>query len=150
MKTGDDAPRKKPLSVTIDSDFAPPPTATPSFNSGVDVQTQITKLTNSAQHYLKNGQSALAFDSLMEAYLLDPLDARVVSCEKAVLPAWENYRKQHAVSTAPAKVSDDERLARLKAEREVQRTAKERQMWEQASSTPRIFGNRETPSSNKR
>ncbi|MBP1658232.1 MAG: hypothetical protein H6Q31_2833 [Bacteroidetes bacterium] len=138
MKTGDTTPRKSPFSVTIGSDFAPPPTAPPSLNSGVDVQTQITKLTTAAQQYLKNGQSA------------DPLDARVVSCEKAVLPAWENYRRQHAIGTVPTKVSDDERLARLKAEREAQRTAKERQMWEQASSKPRFFGNKETPPSTKR
>lgn len=150
MKTGDRTSRRNPLSVTIGSDFAPPPTAPPSLNAGADVQGQIARLTNAAQQYLKNGQSALAFDSLMEAYLLDPLDARVVSCEKMVLPAWENYRRQHALGTAPAKVSDDERLARLKAEREAQRTAKERQMWEQASSTPRIFGNKETPSSTRR
>ncbi|HSQ75720.1 MAG TPA: hypothetical protein VLT13_09205 [Bacteroidota bacterium] len=150
MKTGETMSRKNPFSVTIGSDFAPPPTAPPSLNSGADVQNQITRLTNAAQQYLKNGQSALAFDSLMEAYLLDPLDARVVSCEKAVLPAWENYRRQHAIGTAPTRVSDDERLARLKAEREAQRTAKERQMWEQASSKPRFFGNKETPSSTKR
>lgn len=150
MKTGDMINRKQPLSVTIGADFAPPLSAPPSLNAGVDVQGQITKLTNAAQQYLKNGQSALAFDSLMEAYLLDPLNERVVSCEKAVLPAWESYRKQHAVGAVPAKLSDDERLARLKAQREAQRTAKERQMWEQASSKPRIFGNREIPSSPKR
>lgn len=150
MKPGETMSRKNPFSVTIGSDFAPPPTAPPSLNSGLDVQNQITRLTNAAQQYLKNGQSALAFDSLMEAYLLDPLDARVVSCEKAVLPAWENYRRQHAIGTAPTRVSDDERLARLKAERGAQRTAKERQMWEQASSKPRFFGTKENPSSTKR
>jgi len=150
MKTGDTISRRNPLSVTIGSDFAPPPTAPPSLNAGVDVQAQIGKLTSAAQSYLKNGQSALAFDSLMEAYLLDPLDARVVNCEKAVLPAWENYRRQHALGTTPTKVSDDERLARLKAEREAQRTARERQIWEQASSKPRIFGTKDTPPAPKR
>jgi hypothetical protein len=142
--------RKQPLSVTIGTGFAPPLSAPPPLNAGVDVQGQVAKLTNAAQQYLKNGQSALAFDSLMEAYLLDPLNERVVSCEKAVLPAWESYRKQHAVGAVPAKLSDDERIARLKAQREAQRTAKERQMWELASSKPRIFGNKETPSTPKR
>ena len=140
MKTGDTAPRKKALSVTIGPDLASPHSAVQSSANRVDVQNQITKLTNAAQQYLKSGQSALAFDSLMEAYLLDPLDARVISCEKAVLPAWENYRKQHTSVITPEKTSDDARLARLKAEREAQRTAKERQMWEQASSKPRMFG----------
>ncbi len=150
MKTGDMAPRNKPLSVTIGPDFAAPLSASQSPNAPVEMQNQIGKLTNAAQHYLKSGQSALAFDSLMEAYLLDPLDARVLSCEKAVLPAWENYRQQHAGSAVASKSGDEVRLARLKAEREIQRSAKERQMWEQASSKPRTFGNKEIPPSIKR
>lgn len=139
MKTVDMSKRNKPLSVTIGADFASP-TASP-----VDIQNQIIKLTNAAQQYLKNGQSALAFDSLMEAYLLDPLNPHVLSCEKSVLPAWENYRQQHSAAPAAQKVNDGDRLTRLKAEKEAQRLAKERQMWEQASRTPRIFGDKRPP-----
>lgn len=139
MKTGDMSQRNKPLSVTIGADFGSPK------SSNVDIQNQIVKLTTSAQQYLKNGQSALAFDSLMEAYLLDPLNPHVLSCEKSVLPAWENYRRQHSSAPGIPKVSDGDRLARLKAEKEAQRIAKERQMWEQASRAPRILGNQRSP-----
>lgn len=126
------APRdKRPLSVTIGSDFGKiGATAAPSQ----DVQSQITRLTGAAEQYLKRGQNALAFDSLMEAYLLDPLNPLVVSCEKNVLPAWEAFRnKQTPVSAPVAAMTDEQRLARLKAEREVLRQEKERKVWEQAS-----------------
>jgi hypothetical protein len=129
------APRdRKPLSVTIGSDFGKVggPAAT-----GKDVQSQISRLTGAAEQYLKRGQSALAFDSLMEAYLLDPLNPLVVSCEKNVLPAWESFRnKQSATPVSSPPMTDEQRLARLKAEREAVRHEKERKVWEQASRSP--------------
>jgi hypothetical protein len=76
----------------------------------------------------------------MEAYLIDPLDPRVITCEQAILPAWEKYRTEGiaAAAATPAKMSDEERLTRLKAEREARRTAIERRVWEQASGAPRL------------
>lgn len=131
------APRdKKGLSVTIGSDFGK--VGAPDASSK-DVQSQITRLTGAAEQYLKRGQSALAFDSLMEAYLLDPLNPLVVSCEKNVLPAWEAFRnKQTSAPTPAAAMTDEERLTRLKAEREAVRQEKERKVWEQASRSPGI------------
>jgi hypothetical protein len=129
------APRdKKGLSVTIGSDFGK--VGAPDASSK-DVQSQITRLTGAAEQYLKRGQSALAFDSLMEAYLLDPLNPLVVSCEKSVLPAWESFRNKQTTTPPPAAaMTDEERLARLKAEREAVRQEKERKVWEQASRSP--------------
>jgi hypothetical protein len=139
MKSRDGSPNKSPLGVTIGANFAPPPTAKSVPPIYADTNAQISKLTMAAQHYLANGQSALAFDSLMEAYLIDPLDQRVISCEQAILPAWEKYRTDGiAASATPVKLSDDERLTRLKAEREARRTVIERRVWEQASGTPRL------------
>jgi hypothetical protein len=141
MANRDGSVNKNPLGITIGSNFAPPPTQRGGSPFSADPGAQITKLTNAAQQYLTNGQSALAFDSLMEAYLIDPLDPRVISCEQAVLPAWEKYRTDGiaaAATTPPARMSDDERLARLKAEREAKRSAIERRVWEQASSAPRL------------
>ncbi len=131
MALGDTPRDRKSLSVTIGPDFGKvggPAT------SGRDVQSQITRLTGAAEQYLKRGQSALAFDSLMEAYLLDPLNPLVVSCEKNVLPAWEAFRnRQPSTPVTSPPMTDEQRLARLKAEREVIRHAKERKVWEQAS-----------------
>ena len=127
---------RKSLSVTIGPDFGKvggPAT------SGQDVQSQITRLTGAAEQYLKRGQSALAFDSLMEAFLLDPLNPLVVSCEKNVLPAWEAFRnKQSSTPVSSPPMTDEQRLARLKAEREAVRQEKERKVWEQASRSPGV------------
>lgn len=141
--TTSNAPRdKRPLSVTIGSDFGK--VGAPAVPSR-DVQSQITRLTGAAEQYLKRGQSALAFDSLMEAYLLDPLNPLVVSCEKNVLPAWEAFRNKQTPAAAPAaSLTDEQRLARLKAEREAARQEKERKMWEQASRTPGSLSSRQT------
>jgi len=131
MMTGNSSQGRKPLSVTIGPEFGSLGNAEA---PGKDLESQISRLTGAAEQYLKRGQSALAFDSLMEAYLLDPLNPRVVSCEKNVLPAWEAFRnKQTIVPGAPAAMTDEQRLSRLKAEREVIRQAKERKVWEQAS-----------------
>ncbi|CAG1772397.1 hypothetical protein BAC2_02411 [uncultured bacterium] len=140
MKSRDGSLNKRPLGVTIGPNFAPPPTAKVGSPFYGDQGAQIAKLTNAAQQYLTNGQSALAFDSLMEAYLIDPLDPRVISCEQAVLPAWEKYRTDGiaAVAKAPQRMSDEDRLARLKAERDAKRSAIERRMWDQASGTTRM------------
>jgi hypothetical protein len=59
-----------------------------------DIHTKIRFLTNMADQYLENGSSDKAFDSLMKAYLLDPLSPYVIATEKTVLPAWEHNRGQ--------------------------------------------------------
>lgn len=153
MKSRDGAVNRNPLGITIGSNFAPPPTQRVGSPIYADPGAQITKLTNAAHQYLSNGQSALAFDSLMEAYLIDPLDPRVISCEQSVLPAWEKYRTDGiaaATSAAPARMSDEDRLARLKAEREAKRSAIERRVWEQASGVPRLANSPGTPPTGKR
>lgn len=59
-----------------------------------DVPTKIRFLTNMADQYLENGSSEKAFDSLMKAYLLDPLSPYVLAAEKTVLPVWNTLRRQ--------------------------------------------------------
>lgn len=58
-----------------------------------DLQIRIKQLTNIAEKYLEEGASDKAFDSLMKAFLLDPISPYVTACEKAVIPVWE---KMHA------------------------------------------------------
>ncbi len=149
MNAENSSNRKRPLSVTIGNDFGKPAT-TGAPLTPQNAETHIVRLTSNAQNYLKRGQSALAFDTLMEAYLLDPLHPLVISCEKAVLPAWEIFRKQQITSAGAPPATDDERLARLKAEKDTQRREKERQIWDQASQAPRLFTNKAAPPQGKR
>jgi hypothetical protein len=68
-----------------------------------DVPKKIRFLTNMADQYLEGGSSEKAFDSLMKAYLLDPLSPYVIAAEKTVLPAWETLRRQnHRVGFDPS------------------------------------------------
>lgn len=86
--------RSGPLSVTVG----------PKFTNGIrsreddrmlspdDIHAKVRFLTNMADKYLESGSSEKAFESLMNAYLLDPLSPYVVASEKTVLPAWESAR----------------------------------------------------------
>ena len=60
-----------------------------------DVHKKIRFLTNMANQFVENGLSEKAFDSLMKAYLLDPISPYVIAAEKTVLPAWEFTRTQN-------------------------------------------------------
>jgi len=59
-----------------------------------DINGKIRFLTNMAEQFLESGSFERAFDSLMKAYLLDPLSPYVIASEKAILPAWESTRGQ--------------------------------------------------------
>jgi hypothetical protein len=56
------------------------------------LHSKIRSLTSMADNYLERGSSEMAFDSLMKAYLLDPVSPYVIAAEKSVLPAWELAR----------------------------------------------------------
>ena len=64
-----------------------------------DVPKKIRFLTNMANQFVENGLSEKAFDSLMKAYLLDPISPYVIAAEKTVLPAWEFTRTQNNPQT---------------------------------------------------
>lgn len=63
-------------------------------------QKRIQSLTSRAEYFLSRGIVDNAFDSLMRAYLLDPIAPEVLACEKRVLPAWQ---KLHGKFAAEAK-----------------------------------------------
>ncbi len=86
------------LSVTIDPKSA---TGIKQDTGGApDVQRRIKSLTSSAQYFLTRGAVDNAFESLMRAYLLNPVAPEVLACEKSVLPAWQTL---HGSSPADAK-----------------------------------------------
>ncbi len=60
--------------------------------SGKEIQIRVRRLTSAAENFLENGACKNAFESLMKAYLLDPMSPYVIACERTVLPAWERLR----------------------------------------------------------
>jgi hypothetical protein len=59
-----------------------------------DLEGQIRHLTTVAENFLEKRSYENAFDTLMKAYLLDPMSPYVIACEKTVLPAWKHVRKK--------------------------------------------------------
>jgi hypothetical protein len=129
--------------------------------SGEDLEASVRKLTKKASELVRRGAYETAFDSLMSAYLLDPISPLVIECEKVVLPALEKTRKlgttnggsQAMNPTAPtppsnrvtesARVRAEEqaRLETLKQQKESERMLHEREMWREASRPPRMLDN---------
>jgi len=106
--------------------------------SGDETTRRIRELTETAQLLLNRGLRESAFDTLMRAYLLDPLNPEVLSCEKKVLPAWEDMRRLR--NTAPGATvtpsTPAERLESLRRENLAAQSAKERHLWQTLSGPP--------------
>lgn len=127
------------LSLTVGKEFEngikggrPEPQLTPE-----EVHLRVHQFVANADALLSRGQSESAFESLMKAYLLDPLAPEVLSCEKRVLPAWESTRNQRRQQPGSAQPSGEaERVELLKRRREQERVERERALWRGASSTP--------------
>jgi hypothetical protein len=117
------------MKSTIDDD----PALTPEQK-----ETRILQLTSAARQLVKLGLSEPAFESLLKAYLIDPLNENVLSCEKVVLPAWELTRK-HTRANEVSQKGDGDRLKVLKARKEAERLEKEKAVWEKASGKPKIM-----------
>ncbi len=125
-----------------------------------DVQHQVKQLTVMAHDLFERGSYDSAFDSLMKAFMLDPLSKDVAREETVIVPAFELMKKRGTL----APVSDESRpttaqllqrglanggpgsgssgqlsrLEQLKLQKEQERSAREREMWRKASGTPRI------------
>jgi hypothetical protein len=112
-----------------------------------DVEQAVRQLTDTARALTIKGQHENAFNTLMRAYLLDPVNPLVLSAEKTVLPAWETLRKQRAavkpVSGAqpapPERKDPSQRLQEIMDKKEHERQERERALWREASNLPKIF-----------
>jgi len=124
-----------------------------------DVDAQIRKLTSKASELIRRGAYETAFDSLMNAYFLDPVSPTLMESEKTLLPAIELMRKQKTgkegsqrmmgLSSLPPSgrrpegaslsAQDSQRLEELKRQKEAERMERERAMWREASRLPRIL-----------
>jgi hypothetical protein len=143
------------LSVTVGTGFDrgikpdPVPEADP-------LERQVQNLTLSASSYLRRGAYETAFESLFNAYLLDPCSPTVVESERTLLPAIEMMRRRtyappagdrrqtppsskrpQVPAPAPASESEQSRLQELMRKKEEERANHERAMWRDASAPPR-------------
>jgi hypothetical protein len=85
------------LSVTVGHQYEAGVRGRDEENMSADeLRTRVRELTEAAGILLNRGLSESAFETLMRAYLLDPVSPDVLACEKSVLPAWELVRKQRA------------------------------------------------------
>jgi hypothetical protein len=86
------------LSVSVGKEF--PGGVRPAENQAPvtdeELQTRIRRLTTVAVNLFERGSNGPALQSLMKAYLLDPMHPDVIACEQKLLPAWEALRKQAA------------------------------------------------------
>jgi hypothetical protein len=122
-----------------------------------EVEAQVKRLTTKASELLRRGAYETAFDSLMNAYLLDPVSPLVIETERTLLPAIEMMRrgKKEGSQRMPANgmqppsgrrtdtgvlsPEDSQRLDELRRQKDSERVAREREMWREASKTPRIL-----------
>ncbi len=148
------------LGLTVGNEFEdgimhPNETARPS--DGVD--TQIRKLTSKATELMRQGAYETAFDSLMNAYLLDPVSPTLMESERTLLPAIETMRRQKTGRAGTQQMSgipsfpssarntdssalstlDSQRVEELVRQREAERVERERAIWRDASRLPRIL-----------
>jgi len=148
------------LGITVGNEFEEgirPDNETARPPEGID--TQIRRLTSKAGELVRQGAYETAFDSLMNAYFLDPVSPTLMESEKTLLPAIEMMRRQKAgragsqtfsgLSSLPPSAQrpdsstlsaeDSQRLAELKRQKESERQERERAVWREASRLPRIL-----------
>jgi hypothetical protein len=147
------------LAVSVGPEFAGGVREQEPRISHTELQTRVRQLTSMAERLLERGSPENAFDTLMKAYLLDPVSPYVVSCEKSVLPAWQKAHNQEPVlfsipssfqegeavnitKTSPPQTTAEQerRLETLKLRKEHERKEHERAVWRQASNPPTVFG----------
>ena len=145
------------LAVSVGPEFAAgirdiEPVLTPA-----ELQTRIRQLTTMAERYLERGSLDTAFDTLMKAYLLDPVSPFVLSCERNVLPAWQSLHAHPSPSpegetvitirtmAPPANQAEDQkRLEALRLRKDAERQEHERARWREASDPPKLLGMADT------
>jgi len=123
-----------------------------------EVQIQVKRLTKMAHDQFEHGSYDSAFDSLMNAFILDPLSKEVAQAESVIVPAIELMKKRGTLSVTSDEnrptttqilqrglspngpISSDpvSRLDQLKQQKEQERLMREREMWRKASGAPRM------------
>jgi hypothetical protein len=123
------------------------------------IEAQVQKLTAVASSHLRQGAYETAFETLFDAYLLDPCSPTVLESEKTLLPAIEMMRHRlrdvspsgrrpnpaseglpsPAPTPAQAPSEESNRLHELMRRKEEERLSYERAKWREASAPPKPF-----------
>jgi hypothetical protein len=144
QETLNDSSKGRYLSVTVGSRYADgiksAGSETPAGTG--NTQARVKSLTRKAEQQLKEGSVARAFESLMSAYMIDPNNPDVLSCERKVLPVWNQL---NADATTRSELNERWRLDLLKHQKEVERNEKERAMWRQASRPLAVMKDPDSP-----
>lgn len=119
------------LSVTVGSEFESGIRVADEDEGPEQIRLRVRQLTDTAQILLNRGLHESAFESLMKAYLLDPMSPDVLACEQRVLPAWEQTKAQRG--TATLSPDDTRRLEALLRDKKVEQLEKDRTLWRKAS-----------------
>ncbi len=153
----DSANAPRYLSVTVGPEFATGIKANDSEepSSTADLEARVKRLTGVAVDLFRNGSYDTAFDSLMKAYLLDPMSKYVIDCERVLAPAIEMMRErarqlgvpvprevspsspEPASAARPYSPSSEKRLEALLRQKEAERQNHERAIWREASGPPK-------------
>lgn len=137
------------LRVSVGPQYADGVRAADPEISPAEAQSRIRQLTTAAEKFLDQGSVENAFDTLMKAFLLDPVSPYVLSCERRVIPAWETTHRPSSLQgetvhtvhdTPPAQAEQEKRLEALKLQKEAERSEYERALWREASRPPTVFG----------
>lgn len=127
------------LSVTVGDDAAGGSrTGAQETLSDQETTRRIRELTATAQVLLDRGLRESAFDTLMRAYLLDPLHPDVISCEQKVLPAWEDLRRLRRLARTPSVMprTPAEGDQSQRTDEAARAGARERELWRTLSGPP--------------
>jgi tetratricopeptide (TPR) repeat protein len=125
------------LSVTVGDDSAGGGhRGAPQTLSDQETTRRIRELTETAQVLLNRGLRESAFDTLMRAYLLDPLHPDVISCEQKVLPAWEDLRRLRSLAPTPSVMTRTPAEGDQSLRGEEAAGARERELWRTLSGPP--------------
>ncbi len=145
------------LSVTVGPEFETGIKSTDPDepSSPADREERVRRLTGVAIDLFRHGSYDTAFDSLMKAYLLDPMSRYVIDCERVLAPAIEMMRERAKLTGVPVprevspaspepdntarpfSPSSEKRLEALLQQKEVERQSHERAIWRDASRAPK-------------
>jgi hypothetical protein len=144
------------LSVTVGNEFQDGFRGEPGTDAD-PLELQVRQLTATASSQLRRGAYETAFESLFNAYLLNPCSPTVFESEQTLLPAIEMMRRRSvkpppsdrrpvppsskaSAPQAPTVVDvENTRLQELMKKKEEERLNHERAMWRDASAPPRII-----------
>lgn len=67
-----------------------------------ELSAKVRRLTTVALSLLERGSAETAFETLMKAYVVDPMNPEIVSCASRILPVWEAERARSSAPQSPS------------------------------------------------